>query len=523
MKKNLPVTGIETGYDKASHLVSSTDLKGTITFVNASFEDVSGFTREELIGQSHNIVRHPDMPPAAFADLWSHLKAGRAWLGLVKNRCKNGNHYWVEAHVSPLFSQGQVIGYESVRVAPERTHVAQAERVYRALWKGRNPFRKRFWQPIRHRVLLTFGLIQGLMLLALVAGMDGPTLAILVSALTLAGLALLRWQLSPLAGLSRMARSITDNPVALRAFTGRMDEAAEAELALRTLRANNRTFLSRLRVNAEAVCKDTQQVSDTEHDAAMGVDRQEDRIEHITRAIREMSIAINEIARLTTQAAKSADETDKCAREGRAIVGRTVDAIHATALDLQSTEKLMDYLAKDSQEIGAIIDDIRYITEQTNLLALNAAIEAARAGDVGRGFAVVADEVRALAGRTQEATTRTQQMIEGLQSRATEAVMAMRKDGDKISEVVNFTQEAHAALQSITHGVAAIHDMNMQVAAAVEEQSMVSQNITENVGAVRELAENTRRKTREAIDACNHLSRLANDQQALVESCNRLL
>ncbi|MGD9709296.1 MAG: methyl-accepting chemotaxis protein [Halothiobacillaceae bacterium] len=523
MKKNLPITGIETSYDKNVQLVSSTDAKGTITYVNEAFVEVSGFAEEELVGHSHNIVRHPDMPPAAFEDMWKQLKSGRPWLGLVKNRCKNGNHYWVEAHVSPLYRNGQLIGYESVRVAPERRLVTQAEKLYKALWRGHQPFKRRFWHPLQRRVPLIFLLIQGITLGLLAAGYDGGELIGIVLVLSLAGFGTLIHILSPLTRLSELSRCIVDNPVSQCAFTGRLDEAAEAEMAIRMLRGNNRTFLARLRINAKAVCRDTLLVRGKEQDAAEGVDRQEGRIEHISEAIQEMTIAINEIARLTTQAAQSAHETDRGAREGREIVEHAVDAVNATARDLHDTETLMAELEQDSQEIGTIVNVIRYIADQTNLLALNAAIEAARAGDQGRGFAVVADEVRALAARTQEATAQIQQMIEGLQSRAREATHAMREDGARIGEVVSLAQQARQALESITEAVASIHDMNMQVAAAVEEQSMVANNIAENINTIRELAESTRSKTHEAIDACRHLSTLADHQQELVESCDRLL
>ena len=102
MKKNLPVTNHEIEYRDDQMIVSETDLKGIITYCNKDFIDISGFTEAELIGKNHNLVRHPDMPPAAFEDLWNTIKAGRPWRGIVKNRAKNGDFYWVEANVTPI-------------------------------------------------------------------------------------------------------------------------------------------------------------------------------------------------------------------------------------------------------------------------------------------------------------------------------------------------------------------------------------------------------------------------------------
>jgi methyl-accepting chemotaxis protein len=141
MRTNLPVTGREVELADGEVIVSHTDTKGKIVSINRSFVRISGFTEVELIGQPHNIVRHPDMPEAAFADFWSTLKAGRPWVGMVKNRCKNGDHYWVEAHATPLFDGETVTGYMSVRKKPTRAQVAEAERAYALLRSGKGGLR----------------------------------------------------------------------------------------------------------------------------------------------------------------------------------------------------------------------------------------------------------------------------------------------------------------------------------------------------------------------------------------------
>lgn len=133
MEKNLPVTDTEHTFDPSERLVSTTDKKGIITHCNDAFVRVSGFTRDELIGKPHNIVRHPDMPPLAYEVMWSHLKTGQPWMGLVKNRCKNGDYYWVDACVTPITVGGEIIGYESVRSVPTRKDVQRAERLYRQI------------------------------------------------------------------------------------------------------------------------------------------------------------------------------------------------------------------------------------------------------------------------------------------------------------------------------------------------------------------------------------------------------
>src|SRR5450830_671403 len=135
----MPVTNREVELKDTSSIVSKTDLRGIITYINRDFLEISGFTEQELIGKNHNLVRHPDMPPAAFQDLWDTVKAGKPWNGIVKNRCKNGDHYWVEANVAPVREGPYVIGYMSVRSKPTRKQISEAEHLYRQIRDGKVP------------------------------------------------------------------------------------------------------------------------------------------------------------------------------------------------------------------------------------------------------------------------------------------------------------------------------------------------------------------------------------------------
>lgn len=137
MRMNMPVTDRERHFDASASIVSKTDARGRITYVNRTFIEVSGFSEQELIGQPHNIVRHPDMPPAAFKDLWETLRAGKPWRGMVKNRCKNGDFYWVEANANPIRENGKIVGFMSLRTKPGREQVEQAERTYRMIREGK--------------------------------------------------------------------------------------------------------------------------------------------------------------------------------------------------------------------------------------------------------------------------------------------------------------------------------------------------------------------------------------------------
>lgn len=137
MRQNLPVTGRNLELPKDTNILSTTSPQSHITYVNPDFIKISGFTEEELLGQPHNIVRHPDMPPAAFEHMWSTLKSGRSWMGLIKNRCKNGDHYWVSSYVTPIAKNGSIVEYQSVRTKPEPEQVLAAEKLYAQLRSGK--------------------------------------------------------------------------------------------------------------------------------------------------------------------------------------------------------------------------------------------------------------------------------------------------------------------------------------------------------------------------------------------------
>src|SRR3954453_10170060 len=137
MRLNEPITDHEVLVPENETIVSRTDNGGRITFVNRTFCDVSGFSEEELIGKPHNIVRHPHMPKEGFANLWATIKGRQPWEGLVKNRTKSGNFYWVRANVTPVLEAGQLSGFISIRNKPGRDEIAQADAAYAAIREGR--------------------------------------------------------------------------------------------------------------------------------------------------------------------------------------------------------------------------------------------------------------------------------------------------------------------------------------------------------------------------------------------------
>lgn len=489
MKKNLPVTQIEEQFDASANILSTTNLKGAITYVNDDFIRVSGFREEELIGRNHNIVRHPDMPPAAFATLWGHVKAGRSWMGLVKNRCKNGNHYWVDAYVTPIEKDGAIAEYQSVRRKPDPAHVQRAEKIYPALLAGRTP------RAIRQRLPWVARLLSWWLLPLLTALIVTPLLtSATLQYLLIAGAVLIalggQWlTLTPLIGVFRHARALHDDPVARYVYTGRSDEVGQLLLAFKALESETAGLIGRIADSSDQMMGSVTTLSAAVEQSQTGTRTQYTETDQVAAAVDEMSASIQEVAGSTQQSAAAADSGMREVRQGQQVVEASVATIEAMKAEISRATDVITQVQRSSLDIARVLDVINEIAEQTNLLALNAAIEASRAGHAGRGFAVVASEVRSLASRTSASTDEIRGMIERLQQNAGRAVEAMAHSQQRANECAQQGEQTAQALNAIVEAISRINDMSSQIAAAMEQQSVVADEISRSIVTIRDMSE----------------------------------
>ena len=226
-------------------------------------------------------------------------------------------------------------------------------------------------------------------------------------------------------------------------------------------------------------------------------------------AISEISTSVQEIARLTNEAAMQAQTADKETINGNQEVAKTLTSIAELAAKVEEAARVIDELSEDSKQIGTVVEVIADITEQTNLLALNAAIEAARAGEHGRGFAVVADEVRGLASRTKESTLNIQKLIEKTQSRTVIAVKVMEEGKNKAHQCVTQAEHAGESLAVISRSVTAINDMNAQIASVAEQQSAVAEEINNNFRRITDVSEKAEAGSQSISSLSTELNQLA--------------
>ncbi|WP_312960381.1 methyl-accepting chemotaxis protein [Stutzerimonas nitrititolerans] len=294
------------------------------------------------------------------------------------------------------------------------------------------------------------------------------------------------------------------------------NEVAELGQAFNQFAEKVRRLVSEVAGSTSQVAAAAEEMSAITDEFNRDVAQQRHEIEQVATAMNEMTATVQDVARNAAQAAESAQAADREAQQGQQVVHETVSSIESVSVEVEHTASAIQRLEADSQSISAVLEVIRGVAEQTNLLALNAAIEAARAGEQGRGFAVVADEVRTLASRTQQSTLEIQQVIEQLQSGARNAAEVMHRGRAQVDSSVLQAQQAGSSLTSITSAVASISDMNVQIASAAEQQSAVSDEISQNVVNINQVADRVTEAAGQTAQASSQLAHLAAGLQSLV-------
>ncbi|MDH5614490.1 MAG: PAS domain-containing protein, partial [Gammaproteobacteria bacterium] len=354
MRINQPVTSSEYNYSDTTEIISTTNLKGIVTSANADFMQISGFDDDEVINKNHNVVRHPDMPPEAFNMLWSQLKDGKPWVGLVKNRCKNGDYYWVDAYVCPQYEGEEMIGFQSVRTKPKREWVKRADKLYAKVMAGKSEHDKKTSKldnvslP-KYPMGITGKFFTGFLVavLPVMAGMWLTGQASLVSALVgLAvscglGFAAMRYLLAPILKLAEESRAIHDDILAQYVYTGKTDEVGQIEFGNVFLKAKIRTVVGRIKESSDVLNKSAAEIARGNLDLSQRTEEQASSLEETASSMEEMTATVKQNSDNTQQASTIANGAKEEAESGSEVVAK---AVASMAEINDSSKKIADII-----------------------------------------------------------------------------------------------------------------------------------------------------------------------------------
>ena len=545
MRTNLPVTTVEYPITDETLIVSRTDTKGRLTFFNDQFVAAAGFTEAELMGQPHNIIRHPDMPPEAFENLWDTLKAGKPWVGAVKNRRKNGDFYWVLATASPIRENGQVTGFTSIRTKLPADQRAEAEQVYAALRAKQSHGYRIDAGIVRRRSLFDHftpftGTLHARLVTAIVVQVSffaavglsvelgvAASLALAISALGAFAVGLISVQTlraigEPIRRLNNEMVNITQGKLDNRITVERDDEIGEALRNLQTLQTMSRFDQEELKASerrsaaqrkadmvklADSFEGAVGEIIDTVSSAATELEASAGTLTSTAERSRELSIAVaaaSEEASTNVQSVASAsEEMTSSVNEISRQVQESSRVANDAVEQARKTNDRVGELSKAAARIGDVVELINTIAGQTNLLALNATIEAARAGEAGRGFAVVASEVKALAEQTAKATGEIGQQISGIQAATQESVAAIKEIGDTIGRMSEISSTIAAAVEE--QGAA-----TQEISRNIQHASQGTQQVSSNITQVQHGAAETGSASSQVLSAAQSLSKDSN-------------
>ncbi|TPE54374.1 hypothetical protein FJM67_05160 [Maribrevibacterium harenarium] len=439
-------------------------------------------------------------------------------MGVVKNRCKDGGYYWVDAYASPILKDGQVIEYQSVRRLPDESVKQRAEVLYKKLNQaGSNAAKVLPKKPLLSLPTKILGAtaLTSLAIIGANIGLDGTAAWLASGAAAVLGLGANYLSLQPILRVVEDSKAISDSELAAYVYTGRTDEAGFIRLALTRLRGETAAVVGRINEFSRQVWDKQSSICDSVETSQRSLAALSDDFSNIEHATEEMAAAVEQVAASTQQSAAASESASAKMDSGLSAISHTKRAMDQVCEQITLARDELSKLKEDSDAISSVVEVIREVAEQTNLLALNAAIEAARAGEQGRGFAVVADEVRGLATRTYESTEDIVAAIERVQQGSQTAFAKMELAVEAAQSSGSQTRVAEETVLEAQRDLKEIHMQAMETASAMEQQSGCASDINHRIARASVVATEITGRSREDVHSCSDMRELAKDMEGL--------
>lgn len=521
MRNNQPVIDEEIPYpdEPGAKIISVTDVHGIITDVNQFFLDMCGFTREELIGQPHNIIRHPDMPSSVFKLMWDNLKQGKPFMGIIKNRSKDGRYYWVNAFVIPITIDGKIVGYESVRTKATNAQIENAKAVYAKLNASQKLANVSIFNSydiyycIATALSFAYALYAPDILSVLIAGLLGVFTAY-----------------SQVAKKSNFIYKLIEkselmsDPVTLAVYAPGGTEVDKAKFALLCQDKYVDAILTRVQEASErlnSLAKENLDKASSNNQDMISKSHHTKRVAKNMHNVAQTLIGMmNQLTASVEHTTQSSDQTFMLMHEGKDISERTLESIRILDNQVKNIATSIENLSAKVEDIAQASELIDQVSEQTNLLALNASIEAARAGEAGKGFAVVADEVRSLSLSTHKSTQNIHDLIDEFKEKAEEAKLMAEQGLEAAQNGVIEVGRNNDNVEKVVEAINVIKNNSDKMLNEINQHSDTAQNVANQVEQLFELTDQSVDITSKTSEDMLRLQHETNDVVEMISRFN---
>ena len=560
MRVNEPITNTEIEFPENELLVSRTDRAGRIVFANSGFIKISGYSEEELIGQPHNLLRHPHMPVEAFADLWKTVKSGRPWEGLVKNRAKNGDYYWVRANVTPVLEDGEVTGYISIRFKPTREQRQEHDALYAQIREGKakniqirgGKAEPVGWRYQVRRITTCLSWQQGLSYVVASAFMMAIGLLGYVGASpelialgTFAGVSIsgvmgriLYVKLDgPFKRIEKHLKAISNNDFTYEISPETAFEFDELIVLLRALKAklayadqehneNQRKREERQRIqmemaehiesDAHAVHSAAQEISGAVGSQAATASQMSSSVAEITSTMEELSSSSTQVAEHSQSVVTMAEKTWEGSKEGAEAMQAMLDRMDEIRSDNLHSLQVIEELGRKSKEISKIMQIIESVADQTKLIAFNAALEASSAGEAGKRFSVVAAEIRRLADNVTDSAGEIANKVGEIQDAISNLVVTAEKGAERIGSGMQESNRVAHILVGLENTAHESSTAAQQISLATQQQRTASGQVVIALREIVDASSQTAKSIARISDVAKNMTSLSNQLETLV-------